>query len=302
MKHIVSISLGSSARNAKAEVSLGGAVFLLERVGTDGDAKRALELIRAYSGSVDAMGLGGTDLYIYAGKRRYTFRESKAFLRAAGATPLFDGSGLKHTLERKVIFDLQKDGIVDFKKSSVLLVCGVDRFGMAEALDALGGEVVYGDLLFGLQLPIALKKLSALQFLARMIAPVITKMPIRWFYPVGTVQEERKPKRASHFQRADIIAGDFHFIRRNMPEDMTGKTIVTNTVTPDDRRMLKESGVKLLITTTPEFGGRSFGTNLMEAMIYSACPRGGNGACDYSGILDMPELKPSINYLNSNRV
>jgi hypothetical protein len=33
--------------------------------------------------------------------------------------------------------------------------------------------------------------------------------------------------------------------------------------------MLKNRGAKLLVTSTPEFDGRSYGTNVMEALIVS---------------------------------
>jgi hypothetical protein len=69
---------------------------------------------------------------------------------------------------------------------------------------------------------------------------------------------------------ADIIAGDFHYIRRHLPTAesgiLKGKTILTNTTTEQDQIELRERGVKRLITTTPSFDGRSFGTNVMEAM------------------------------------
>lgn len=52
-----------------------------------------------------------------------------------------------------------------------------------------------------------------------------------------------------------------------MPERLDGKIIVTNTVTQEDVEMMKEKGVKMLITTTPNINGRSFGTNVMEGVL-----------------------------------
>ena len=103
MKHVVSVSIGSSRRDHKAEVEILGEEFLVERIGTDGDMDRAVAMIRELDGKVDAFGLGGMDMYIWAGKRRYTIRDSKRVSAAAQRTPLVDGSGLKNTLERKVV-------------------------------------------------------------------------------------------------------------------------------------------------------------------------------------------------------
>lgn len=304
MKRIVSVSLGSSKRDAACAAEFCGEKFSLLRVGTNGDKALALSLIGRYAGAADALGLGGTDLYIYAGGRRYAFRESMAFVKAARGAPIFDGSGLKNTLEKRAIHFLQDRGVVDFRRAPVLLVCGVDRFGMASALDELGADVIYGDLLFGLNLPVPVKGLARLGALARAVAPIVTKLPVSFFYPTGKAQETRKPKFTSYFHAAKIIAGDFHFIRRNMPDDMTGKIVITNTVTRADREMLKQNGAALLITTTPEFDGRSFGTNMMEAVLYALGAGLQDGRRDggIEGMIDACGLSPCINYLNENRV
>ena len=83
MKRVVSISLGSSKRNGKVTENFGGEAFCIERIGTDGDKNKAIQLIRDLDGTVDCFGMGGTDLYIYAGNKRYTFRESAKIAAAA---------------------------------------------------------------------------------------------------------------------------------------------------------------------------------------------------------------------------
>jgi len=267
MKRVVSISLGSSHRDHQTCCEFCGQEFSIARVGTDGDRSRAIALIRELDGQVDAFGMGGTDLYIYAGGRRYTFRESAAIAAAARQTPIVDGSGVKNTLERRVVRLLQADGICEFRDRNVLIVCAVDRFGLAEAVVEAGGRAVFGDLMFGLGLPLPIRSLRSLEKLARIAAPVITRLPISMFYPTGARQKERCPKFARYFNEAHIVAGDFHFIRRYMPDDLSGKTIITNTVTQEDQDLLKSRGVATLVTTTPDMGGRSFGTNVLEGVL-----------------------------------
>ena len=88
--------------------------------------QKAMELIRSLDGQVAAFGLGGIDLYIYAGTKRYVIRDAAKIASVAQKTPVVDGSGLKNTLERKVITYLRETGI-NFQDVPVLLVCGVDR-------------------------------------------------------------------------------------------------------------------------------------------------------------------------------
>ncbi|HEX3048345.1 MAG TPA: quinate 5-dehydrogenase, partial [Bacillota bacterium] len=88
-------------------------------------------------------------------------------------------------------------------------------------------------------------------------------------YPTGSKQEQNTPKYPDLFEAAEIIAGDFLYIKKYMPADLTGKIIITNTVTAADITELKARHAELLVTSTPEFSGRSFGTNVMEALLVS---------------------------------
>ncbi|MBP2628285.1 MAG: hypothetical protein H6Q68_2996 [Firmicutes bacterium] len=300
MKRIVSISLGSSKRDHQATTNFGGQDFSIERIGTDGDKDKAIQLIRELDGKVDAFGMGGTDLYVYAGNKRYIFRESAQIAAAAKKTPIVDGSGIKNTLERRVVQYLAEQGGVTFKNKSVLVVCAVDRFGLAEELVAAGSKAIFGDLLFGLGLPIPIRSLDSLAMLARVIAPIITKLPVSLFYPTGDSQTETKSRFSRYFQEAEIVAGDFHFIRRYMPARLDGKLIITNTVTKEDEKLLQGRGVATLITTTPEIGGRSFGTNILEGVLITLSGKRPEEltAFDYERILDEINIMPRIKRLS----
>ncbi|MFC4767868.1 quinate 5-dehydrogenase [Effusibacillus consociatus] len=299
MKRVVSVSLGSSNRNHRVRTVFCGEEVEIERIGTDGDRKRLIQLIRELDGSVDAFGMGGIDRYIYVNQNRFTFREAEVIARAAVRTPILDGSGLKNTLERMVVEKLAGHPHVQLRGKKVLLVSGLDRFGMAEALVQNGCEVVFGDLMFGLGLPVPIRSLAALERTAKILAPLVTKLPIRFLYPTGYKQEAVAGKFASFYADADVIAGDFHFIRRHLPEDLWGKIILTNTVTALDKSLLKERGVRLLITTTPHLEGRSFGTNVMEALLVALAGQkdGDLTESDYRKLIEEVGLEPYIEWL-----
>jgi hypothetical protein len=301
MKRIVSVSLGSSSRNHRVETTLLGEKVVIERIGTDGDRQRVIELVRSLDGEVDAFGMGGIDRYIYVNQKRYTFREAEKIAKAAKRTPILDGSGLKNTLERLVVERLLDHPDVCLRGKKVLLVSAVDRFGMAEALVAAGCEVVFGDLIFALGLPIPIRSLTALERLARVAAPLLTKLPISLLYPTGEKQEAIHSKYERFYREADVIAGDFHFIRRYLPESIPGKVIITNTVTQKDIVLLASRGAALLVTTTPQLGGRSFGTNVMEALLV-ALENGRTDlqADDYYRLLERLGFEPYIQKLSTS--
>lgn len=271
MKRVVSVSLGSSKRDKTETIRLLGEEVEVSRQGTDGDLKRFAARFRELDGKVDALGIGGADLYLVAGDRRYTFRQIAGIVRGL-RTSVVDGSGLKNTLEREAILRLQREGTVDFRTSRTLLVSSVDRFGMAEALAEIGGPVVYGDLLYGLGLPFPVRSYGTVKVLAALLLPVLSQLPIQWLYPTGAKQEARTPKHTRYFEEANVIAGDWHFIRRFAPERLPAKTILTQTLRAADFEMLRQAGVARAILTTPEIGGESFATNVMEAALTAVAP------------------------------
>ena len=267
MKRVVSISLGSSKRNHKAEVQYKDVSFSVERIGTDGDMTMMIAMIKELDGQVDAFGLGGIDLYLGVPGHRYTIKDGQKIVAAAEKTPIVDGSGLKDTLERLTIGHLRETLGWDFAGKTALLTSALDRWGMAEELELAGCKLVIGDLAFALGLPVAMHKLKTLDLVARVLGPIIMRLPFSVLYPTGKKQETNGGKLGRYFQGMDIIAGDFNYIYKHMPRDMTGQVIITNTVTAQDVEELGKRGVKTLVTSTPELSGRSFGTNVMEALL-----------------------------------
>lgn len=295
MKHVVGVSLGSSQRDHAVVVNLMGEECKIERFGTDGDMERMIALIQEYDGKADAFGLGGIDLYVSAVDKRYVLRDARKIIRAAKLTPIVDGSGLKHTLERRVIEYLVNHTEIFKERRKVLLTCAMDRLGMAQALFKAGCDVTLGDFLYILNVPLPLKSLTSLARLARVVAPIVVQLPFSMIYPTGEQQGKNKPRQTKYFLENEIIAGDFHFIHRYMPPELPGKIVITNTVTLDDVRYLKERGIKTLVTTTPEMDGRSFGTNIMEALLIALTGSSGELSEEqYDQILEDLKVAPRI--------
>lgn len=300
MKRVVSVSLGSSTRDHKVIVELLGEKVEISRRGTDGDFDRALEILRELDGKVDAIGLGGIDVYIYVKQKRYAIQDGLRLMEAVKDTPVVDGSGLKNTLEREVVGILARETTLLKKGTRVMMVSSVDRFGMAEALAEIGCDMTFGDLIFTAGIPYAIKTMDELEEIANRILPEITKMPFHMIYPTGKKQEsqdEPKVKQFAHFYHdAEVIAGDFHLIRRFMPAGMKGQTILTNTTTSNDIDFLREKGVGTLVTTTPVYEGRSFGTNVMEAALVAILNKQLDQitAQDYLDLLHKLDFRPRI--------
>lgn len=303
MKTVVSVSLGSSKRDHQVQVEMLGEQFRISRLGMDGDFKKAIRKLKELDGQVDAIGLGGIDVYVHANGKRYAFRDGFKMMRAVKKTPVVDGSGLKNTLERETIKYLLRETNYINKQTRVLMVSAVDRFGMAEAFADIGCDVTFGDLIFAAGINRPIKSLAELNRLAARLLPIYTKLPFQMLYPTGKKQETRHEAKAKKYARyyhgAQVIAGDLHYIKRYLPDKLDGQIIITNTTTSSDVATLKERGASVLVTTTPAFNGRSFGTNVIEGVMVAILGKPWDQVeeKEYFDLVDKLNFKPGITIL-----
>jgi len=270
MKHAVSISLGSSKRDKRAEINLLDQRVLIERIGTDGDMEAAAQLFREMDGKVDAFGLGGTDLGVLIDGQMYPLFSIHPMIRYVEQTPLVDGSGLKNTLENLALPALMTHLGEQMGPKRAFIVSGAERWGLSKSFFEQGFETVFGDLMFALGLPIPVRSEKALKRMAALIMPIAGRLPFSWVYPTGEKQDERVPKYEEIYAWASVIAGDCHYIKKHLPDRLSGQAVITNTTTPEDVALFQRAGISTLVTTTPEIDGRSFGTNMIEAALVAA--------------------------------
>src|SRR5256885_5621519 len=94
MKRVVSVSLGSSTRDKRVETEILGERFIIERIGTDGDTSRYRKLVEELDGQVDAIGMGGIDLYLQAGRARDPIRDAAPVIPGVHPAPGVGGGGV----------------------------------------------------------------------------------------------------------------------------------------------------------------------------------------------------------------
>lgn len=300
VKRVVSVSIGSAKRDHAVEVELLGERFRISREGTDGSIPRAIERVRELDGDVDAFGMGGIDIYLRAAGRDYYFRDARRISAAAASTPIVCGSGLKGPIEAATVRFMAEDLGLPLAGKRVLLTSAVDRWGLAEALYRSGCDMRYGDLLYVLGIPLIIRSHHALVRFVRTLAPAAVQLPFAWLYPTGDKQdsESTDPRHAGLYRDADIIAGDWQYVRKYMPDDMAGKWVITNTTTPADVEFLRRRGIELLVTSTPRLEGRSFGTNVIEATMIALEGASGPLSADrYMELLGRVGFEPDVQWL-----
>jgi hypothetical protein len=299
MKRAVSISIGSSTRDKKVEVDLLGEPVAIERIGTDGDMEQAAALYEELDGKVDAFGVGGADLGLEVDGRWYPLHSVSKLVRGVHSTPVVDGTGLKNTLEAGLAAFMDANLPEPVQPRRALITSGADRWGMTVSFTDAGYQCVFGDLMFALGIPIALHSKGSIKRLARVVVPIVTRLPFSWLYPTGEAQESRTPKWEKYYRWATVIAGDCHYVKRFMPDGLDGRIVVTNTTTPSDVELFRQIGIRYLVTSTPVLDGRSFGTNMMEAALVALAGKGRPlERQELSDLLSQIGLEPQLQVLN----
>ncbi len=304
MKKVLSISIGSSSRDHTTRRELLGQEIEISRQGTDGDLNKAIARYAQFDGKVDAFGVGGIGFYFQVGQRRYYLRDAKRIRKTIKISKVGDGNGVKSILVNRALGVLEKRLNAEgktLKGMKALKTGAVDRYTMAEALVNAGCETTFGDFMFGLGLPIPVRRLSTVRVLAAAVLPVLTQLPFAWVYPTGAKQDaEPEDRWGKYYAEADIIAGDFLQIRQFMPPDLSGKIVLTNTTTARNVEMLQKRGLHMLVTSTPRLEGRSFGTNVMEATLLALIdkPQPEITEPDFRDLIARIPLEPNIEVLN----
>jgi hypothetical protein len=242
--------------------------------------------------------VGGTDLGFTINDRYYPLHSVQNLVKGL-QTPAVDGGILRRVVERNFVRTLEEELSSRIEPRRVLIGSAIGRYDLARSFADAGYEGIYGDFGFVLGLPIPVHSLRVIEILGSLLIPVVGRLPFEWLYPTGEEQEKNTPKFGSWFEWATVIADDFHYIKKFMPERLDGKIIVTNTTTADDVEELRRRGVAYLCTTTPRLEGRTFGTNVMEAVLTAIAGKGRTLTPDELGaMLSEEEIRPEIIALN----
>lgn len=275
MYRILSISLGSPTRDKSLKINLKGETFFIERKGTGGDIPLARSLFSFYNGKIDAFGLGGANFYYVLGDNKYKIKEAFFVTQDVNLTPVTDGSNIKRFFEKRIPL-LVEDVVEGWKGKTVFFASVLDRYFLAEALEEKGAKLIIGDAVLALGLNFPFYSLKRFIPFAKLFLPFLRHLPLRLLYPLQEIEPITRKSFEEYYRKADILAGDFLLLKRYLPLNLKGKTILTSTITAKDRELLRQRGVKLLITVSPNFEGRSFGDNVLEAMLlaYNAQKKG----------------------------
>lgn len=266
MNKVISISLGSSSRDFDQIVKVNGIPLMVSRLGVNGSQKMALTLFRKYDGKIPFMGLGGANFYYHWGNQMYSCADGMRIAHSTCRSVVLDGSRVKRALDWQAFKLLES--ITNLSDNKVLIVSALDRPHLVDFTEKKAQSILIGDAIFALRLPIPFYSKRLFGWAVTVTMPFLRHIPLKLLYPTGKKQDEiRENYLTNFFTQTGIICGDFHLLRRILPSTLEGKILLTTTVTEQDLMILKERGLKAIITSTPYLNGRALGANVWETIL-----------------------------------
>ncbi|MFY9222877.1 MAG: dehydrogenase [Blastocatellia bacterium] len=300
MKKIVSISLGKAERDYEFTGSFLGKKFQIKRVGCDGNIDLVRKRIKEYDGQADVIGLGGISAYFKIGNTVHIHQEAQSLIKLAKKTPIADGRGLKSILQGWTIRSINQRLKDLFNYENVLFLSGIAQYEMVQVMQEYTNNFSFCDPLIHFNTPYTLDSVNALEYYAAASMPVLTRMPYSWFYPKGWDGDQWKPLLLSKpFEKAEVIVGDYTYIRHYTPSMLPNKIVVTDSVDDAAIALLKKRGVRTIISTVPDlFKQQRIDINVMHALFAAYLEKKPQEISenDYLEIFDRASIEPRVIY------
>lgn len=272
MKHVVSVTMGSSKGDFTFQTKFLGQDFTVRRAGADGDESKAWELLRRYQSKADAIGLGMIRDHHDVGTRRIVHADTERMLGVVTRVPATTGAPLRRLLQVRAVRHVQKQLGSYFNNNKVLFLSGMVNYDMAVAMADYTSNLRFADAILRTGAPKMLTSLGQLEVYARGARLTENVLPLRTLSTVtpGLNAVNRNLVR-KHIRDAHTVVGTFEDLAEFMTEGaLEGKTVITSAV--DDERFADFGRwqANLVVDVSPRLFDHVIGTNAIQAMILAA--------------------------------
>ncbi len=295
MKKVVTVTLGASKHDFTLDTAFLGERYTVQRIGTDGDHRKAWELLRRQQAHADAIGVGETADHYQVGLRTIVNPDTEKLTKVVTRVPVTTGTTLRRLLQVNAVRHVQKELGSFFNNNHVLFLSGMRNYEIARALAEYTDNLSFADPVFQTGAPLLLGSLTQLETYARGNELVAGRKPLR-------VLEKALPRLknlrvASAMGKAHVVVGTYNEIKAiGSVDNLEGKTLITSAVFDEQLAFYRRCKVNLVIDVSPKLFDQVVGVATLEAMVLAHLGRNANELADdeFEEIIGELELKPQL--------
>ena len=295
MKKVVTVTLGASKQDFEFQARFLGENFSVKRLGTDGDHRKAWELLRRQQANADAIGVGDTSDHYQVGLRTIVNRDTEKLTKVVTRVPVTTGATLRRLLQVHAVRYVQKELGQYFNNNKVLFLSGMRNYDIAVALSDYTQNLSFADPVFQAGSPVLLNSLAQLELYARGSELVAGQKP--WRMLEKSLLGLKNLRVAKAMEDAHVVVGTFNEIKAvGSIANLEGKTLITSAVFGEQLDFYRKCKVNLVIDVTPKLFDQVVGVATLEAMILAHLGRNANELSDdeFEEIIGELDIKPQL--------
>ncbi len=251
MKEVIKISFESAAENTDYDYFINGETIHVRQLGAEYDINLAIELVRRFRDECDAFAIYGFPHEIKLNKNLYVHKFVREIKKAAGGVPVHDGA-----LLRKAVMPWALKKYIDQDKfvlanKTIAFYSGIVHWNYLNFFEDHSSHLVFADLYFSLGIPLTIKGIPALEKFFKFNSPFLTRMIFKGNSKRSFSASEAQTVGMKEFHKADIFVvheSQLKFIELN---NLTGKTIIIDRLTPASEAKITAAGAEKVIVLFP---------------------------------------------------
>lgn len=293
MKEIIAISMGPASENFYQSINILGEQFRVKRLGVNFNFNLALELVKKYRHECDLFAFGGFPTDIKVNGRVHAHHQVLELRRAAGDTPIADGSRLKYTAIPLFLKNLSQKEPALFKGKSFSFFSGITQWDYLPAYQELSSELVFADPFMAIGAPKVIRGLDDLKGFLLTALPVMKRLNLERLKERNFRSRLTKLPTMKAFFDADIfVVNETQLDFIELP-DLSGKTVIIDQLDTFSRKKLQDANVARVISCFPTFIGMPhLGFNGLEAILMAHLGKSTLEQEDILDIISSLKLKP----------
>lgn len=286
MKHILSLSVGSSRASTSEVIRFENTQVRLTQLGVDFNADLFESVLKSYDGKCDAICINYLPPAIYLRKATIQHQIFQRIDRAVKETPVFFGHHLRSIVMNWTIRKGIETGQFRCENANLLFLTALTMHDLAKALEPVSLSSRYLDAWTYLRAPIALKSVAELEKWVGLGGTQLKERALKAQSKDGIREKLLRKWFAGQIRRADIIVAPARILENFEYKLLKGKSILLDSMSPVLGQSLKAAGVQNAFypSLNLSFCDKGLAYSVMEALI--AFKTGQENALSQEDILD----------------